>query len=72
MVGAKEDRYEGQPDNTGGVHGEPNVPGRGRSDHLQARSPLLGLIEVFRNLPRLDGLHRAEEDQDHVVHLHTL
>ena len=32
MVGSKEDGYKGQPDDAGGVHGEPYV---------------LGLVEVF-------------------------
>lgn len=52
MVGSKEDWDKSQPDNAGGVHCETNV---------------LCLIEVGRNLPGLDGIDCAQEDQDHVV-----
>ena len=53
MVGPKEDGYEGEPDDAGGVHGEADV---------------LGLVEVGGDLPGLDGVDGAEEDEDHVVH----
>ena len=52
MVGSKEDGDECQPDNASGVHREPNV---------------LCLIEVGWNLPGLDGVDGAQEDEDHVV-----
>ena len=53
MVGSKEYRYECQPDDASGVHGEPDV---------------LGLVEIGGDLPGLDGVHSAQEDQDHVIH----
>ena len=52
MVGPEEDGYEGEPDDAGGVHGEADV---------------LGLVEVGGDLPGLDGVDGAEEDEDHVV-----
>ena len=52
MVCSKEDGDECQPDNASRVHCEPNV---------------LCLIEVGRNLPGLDSVDGAEEDEDHVV-----
>ena len=54
MIGPKEYWYEGKPHNAGGVHGEPNV---------------LGLVEVWWNLPGLDCIHSAEQNQYHVVYL---
>ena len=53
MVGPEEDGYEGEPDDAGGVHREADV---------------LGLVEVGGDLPGLDGVDSAEEDEDHVVH----
>ena len=53
VVGPEEDGYEGEPDDAGGVHGEADV---------------LGLVEVGGDLPGLDGVDGAEEDEDHVVH----
>ena len=47
-----EDGLEGQPDDTGGVHGEPNE---------------LGLVEVLGAFPGLEGIDRAEDDEDAVV-----
>ena len=52
VVCPEENRYKSQPDYAGGVHGEPDI---------------LGFIEVWRNLPCLDRVDRAEEDEDHVV-----
>ena len=54
VAGAKVERHKGQPDDAGGVHREPDE---------------LGLVEVFRYFSRLDGVHRADGDQHHVVHL---
>ena len=51
---AEVERYEGQPDDAGGVHREPDE---------------LGLVEVFRYFPCLDGVHGAHGDEHHVVHL---
>lgn len=52
MICAKEYRDEGKPDNTGGVHGEPDV---------------FCLVEVGRNLPCFHSIDGAEENKDHVV-----
>lgn len=46
------DGHECQPDDAGGVHGEADE---------------LGLVEVLWDLPRLDGVHGADGDQQHVV-----
>ena len=54
VCGAKVEGHEGQPDDAGGVHGEPDV---------------LGLVEVLRHLPGLDGVNGAHCDQHHTVHL---
>ena len=51
---AEVERDECQPDDASGVHREPNK---------------LGFIEVLRYLPRLDGVDRADCDEDHTVHL---
>ena len=53
MICSKEDGNESQPDDARGVHGEPNV---------------LGLVEVLGNLPGLEGVDGAQDDEDHVVH----
>ena len=45
---------EGEPDDAGCVHCESNK---------------LRLIEVLRNLPGLDGVDRADGDEDHAVDL---
>lgn len=47
-----EDRQKCEPDDAGGVHGEPNE---------------LGLVEVFRALSRLESVDSAEDDEDAVV-----
>ena len=87
VVGAEEDGDEGQPDDAGGVHGEPDVPGHNRKLLLLnyykhffnstfknvlcistiEYSLLLGLIEVLWNLPGLEGVYCAEDDEEHVV-----
>ena len=54
VAGPKVEGDKGEPDDAGGVHREPDE---------------LGLVEVLRHLPRLDGVHRAHGDQQHVVHL---
>ena len=51
---AEVERDEGEPDDAGGVHREPDE---------------LGLVEVLRHLPGLDGVEGAHRDQDHAVHL---
>ena len=48
----EEDGDEGHPDDAGRVHGEADV---------------LGLVEVLGGLAGLDGVPRAEEDEEHVV-----
>lgn len=53
VVGAEVDGYEGQPDDARRVHGEADV---------------LGLVEVLRDLARLEGVQGAHQDQEHVVH----
>ena len=52
VLGAEEDGDEGEPDDAGAVHGEADV---------------LGLVEVLGDLARLEGVPRAQEDEDHVV-----
>ena len=52
--GAEVEGDEGEPDDAGGVHREPDE---------------LRLIEVLRHLPRLDGVDCADRDEDHVVDL---
>ena len=52
MVSPEEYRDEGQPDDAGGVHGEPDV---------------FCFIEVWWNLPGLDSVDSAEDDEEHVV-----
>ena len=47
-----EDGLEGQPDDAGGVHGEPDE---------------LGLVEILRTLPGLEGVDGAQDDEDAVV-----
>ena len=47
----KEDWNECQPDDAGAVHGKPDV---------------LGLVEVLRDLPGLESVPGAQEDEDHV------
>lgn len=49
---SKENRNESEPDDAGAVHGESDV---------------LRLVEVLRNFSGLEGVPRAQEDQDHVV-----
>jgi len=51
-VSAEVDGYERQPDDARRIHGEPNV---------------LRFVEILRNLPRLDRIHGAHDDQQHVV-----
>ena len=51
---AEVERDEGEPDDAGGVHREPDE---------------LGLVKVLRHLPGLDGVEGAHRDQDHAVHL---
>ena len=46
------DGNESEPDDAGGVHGEADV---------------LGFVEVLWDLPRLDRVERADEDEEHVV-----
>ena len=52
MVGAEVDRYKRHPDDAGAVHGEGDV---------------LGLVEVLRDLPGFERVHRAEDDEEDVV-----
>lgn len=52
IVGAEVDGHEGKPDNARGVHSEADV---------------LGLVEVLRDLARLEGIQGAHQDQEHVV-----
>ncbi len=47
-----EDGLKGQPDDTGGVHGEANE---------------LGFVEILWTLPGLEGIEGAEDDEDAVV-----
>jgi hypothetical protein len=54
IASPKVDRNKREPDDAGGVHREADE---------------LGLVEVLGNLARLDGVHRARGDQQHVVHL---
>ena len=49
---AEVDRDEGQPDDAGGVHGEADE---------------LALVKVLRDLPGLDGVHGADDDEEDVV-----
>ena len=51
VLPAEVDGEEPQPDDAGGVHGEPDK---------------LGLVEVLRQVPRLDGVQRAHEDEEEV------
>jgi len=53
VVRAEVDGYEAEPDDTRGVHGESDVS---------------RLVEILRDLACLDGVHRADDDQQHVVH----
>ena len=55
--GAEVEGDEGEPDDAGCVHREPDE---------------LGLVEVLRNLPGLDGVEGADRDQDHAVHLQIM
>ena len=55
--GAEVEGDEGEPDDAGGVHREPDE---------------LGLVEVLRNLPGLDSVEGADRDQNHAVHLQTM
>ena len=52
VVSAEVDWYKGHPHDTGAVHGKRYV---------------LGLIEVLRDLPGLEGVHCAQDDQEDVV-----
>ena len=52
--GAEVEGDEGEPDDAGGVHREPDE---------------LGLVEVLRHLPGLDSVEGADRDQNHAVHL---
>ena len=54
VAGAEVERDEGEPDDAGGVHGEPDK---------------LRLVEVLGHLPGLDGVDRADSDEDHAVDL---
>lgn len=47
-----EDGLKREPDDAGGVHGEPDE---------------LGLVEIFRALSRLECVDGAEDDEDAVV-----
>jgi len=47
-VCAEVDRHEAEPDDTRRVHGETDVT---------------RFVEVLRDLTRLDGVHRADDDQ---------
>ena len=46
------DRHKGEPDDTGGVHGEPDE---------------LGFVEVLGDLPCFDGVDCTGGDEEHVV-----
>ncbi len=52
VFGPEEDGNEGEPDDACAVHGESDV---------------LGLVEVLRDLPGLECVPGAEEDEDAVV-----
>ncbi len=52
VVGAEVDRHKGQPDNTGGVHGEGDV---------------LGLVEVGRDVASFKCIIGAAENEQAVV-----
>ena len=52
VLSAEENGDEGQPDDARAVHGEADV---------------LGLVEVLRDLSRLESVPRAERDDDEVV-----
>lgn len=52
VVGAEVDGYEGQPDDARRIHGEADV---------------LGLVEVLRDLARLERVQGTHQDQEHVV-----
>jgi len=52
VVGAEVDGNEAEPDDARRVHGEADVS---------------RLVEVLRDLARLDRVHRADDDQQHVV-----
>ena len=54
VAGAEVERDEGEPDDAGGVHGEPDK---------------LRLVEVFGNLSGLDGVDCAHCDENHTVNL---
>lgn len=54
VASPKVDRNKREPDDASCVHREADE---------------LGLVEVLGNLARLDGVHRARGDQQHVVHL---
>ena len=45
-------RDEGEPDDARGIHGEGDV---------------LGLVEVSRDVSRLESIHCTQGDEDHVV-----
>jgi len=51
-VRAEVDGNESEPDDARGVHGKTDV---------------LRLVEVLRNLARLDRVHGAHDNQEHVV-----
>ena len=51
VLAAEVDRHEGQPDDARRVHGE--------ADELR-------LVEVLREVARLDGVQRAEDDEEDV------
>lgn len=52
VVCPKVNRNKSQPNDAGGVHGEPDV---------------LGLVEVFGNFASFESVQSAEDDEDHVV-----
>ena len=52
MVGREVDGHEGAPHNARAVHGEGDV---------------LGLVEVLRDVARLEGVDGAQHDEEHVV-----
>ena len=54
VAGAEVERDEGEPDDAGGVHGEPDE---------------LRLVEVLGNLPGLNGVDCAHCDENHAVNL---
>ena len=53
---AEVERDEGEPDDAGGVHCEPDK---------------LRLVEVLGDLPGLDGVNCADGDEDHAVDLRS-